>query len=117
MTSNEPKWVGPAVDYGPLIVFFATYMIWDLIPATGALMVATLIALAVSWFTRRSIPTMAVVTAVIVGIFGGLTLYLNDETFIKLKPTIIQGIFAVLLIGGVMIKKPLLKYVMGKVWP
>ena len=42
MTSNEPKWVGPAVDYGPLIVFFATYMIWDLIPATGALMVATL---------------------------------------------------------------------------
>ena len=117
MTHNEPKWVGPAVDYGPLIVFFAAYLGWGLIPATAALMVATVIALAVSWFVRRSIPTMAVLTAVIVAIFGGLTLYLNDETFIKLKPTIIQGIFAVLLIGGVLFKKPLLKYVMGKVWP
>ena len=116
-TANEPKWVGPATDYGPLIVFFVAYLGWGLIPATGALMVATLIALAVSWFARRSIPTMAVVTAVIVGIFGGLTLWLNDETFIKLKPTIIQAIFAVLLVGGVLIKKPLLKYVMQKAWP
>ncbi len=60
---------------------------------------------------------MAVVTAVIVGVFGGLTLILRDETFIKLKPTIIQGLFAVALIGGVLVGKPLLKYVMGKVWP
>lgn len=117
MTANEPKWIGPATDYGPLIVFFIAYLGWGLIPATGALMAATLVALTASWFIRRTIPTMAVVTAVIVGIFGGLTLYLNDETFIKLKPTIIQGIFAVLLIGGVLVKKPLLKYVMGKVWP
>ena len=118
MTSeNEPKWIGPAIDYGPLVVFFAVYLGWDLIPATGALMVTTFIALTVSWFVRRTIPTMLVVTAVFVGIFGGLTLYLQDETFIKIKPTIIQAIFAVFLIGGVIVKKPLLKYVMGKAWP
>lgn len=117
MKPGEPKWIGPATDYGPLIVFFAVYLGWDLIPATGALMVATLVALMASWLVRRTIPTMAVVTAVIVGIFGGLTLYLHDETFIKVKPTIIQGIFAVLLVGGVLVRKPLLKYVMGKVWP
>ncbi len=117
MTSNEPKWIGPATDYGPLIVFFVVYFGWDLIPATGALMAATMVALAASWVVRRTIPTMAVVTAVVVGIFGGLTLVLQDETFIKLKPTIVQGLFAVALIGGVLVRKPPLKYVMGKVWP
>ena len=118
MTSeNEPKWIGPAIDYGPLVVFFAVYLGWDLIPATGALMVTTLIALTVSWFVRRTVPAMLIVTAVFVGVFGGLTLYLQDETFIKIKPTIIQTIFAVILIGGVLVKKPLLKYVMGKAWP
>ena len=117
MTTNEPKWTGPVVDYGPLVVFFAVYLIWGLIPATGALMGATLIALVVSWTVRRTIPMMAVVTAVIVGVFGGLTLWFNDETFIKVKPTIVQALFAVILLGGLLFKKPMLKYVLGKVWP
>lgn len=117
MTTTEPKWTGPVVDYGPLVVFFAVYLIWGLIPATGALMGATLIALVVSWTVRRTIPMMAVVTAVIVGVFGGLTLWFNDETFIKVKPTIVQALFAVILLGGLLFKKPMLKYVLGKVWP
>ena len=117
MTTNEPKWTGPVIDYGPLVVFFAVYLIWGLIPATGALMGATLIALVVSWLVRRTIPMMAVVTAVIVGVFGGLTLWFNDETFIKVKPTIVQALFAVILLGGLLFKKPMLKYVLGKVWP
>jgi intracellular septation protein len=117
MTANEPKWTGPVVDYGPLVVFFAVYLIWGLIPATGALMGATLIALVVSWTVSRTIPMMAVVTAAIVGVFGGLTLWFNDETFIKVKPTIVQALFAVVLLGGLLFKKPMLKYVLGKVWP
>lgn len=117
MTREEPKWIGPATDYGPLVVFFAAYFGWGLIPATGALMVATLIALAASWAVRRTVPMMAVVTAVIVGVFGGLTLWLNDETFIKMKPTIVQGLFAIVLLGGLLFDKPMLKYVLGKVWP
>ena len=78
MPAKEPKWIGPATDYGPLAVFFAVYMVWGLMPATGALMAATLVALVASWFVRRSIPMMAVVTAIVVGVFGGLTLWLHD---------------------------------------
>ena len=117
MTREEPKWIGPATDYGPLVVFFVAYFGWGLIPATGALMAATLVALAASWAVRRTVPMMAVVTAVIVGVFGGLTLWLNDDTFIKMKPTIVQGLFAVVLLGGLLFNKPMLKYVLGKVWP
>ncbi|MCA8929103.1 MAG: septation protein A [Alphaproteobacteria bacterium] len=117
MTREDPKWIGPATDYGPLLVFFIAYFVWGLIPATGALMVATLIALVASWLVRRTIPAMAVVTAVVVGVFGGLTLWLHDETFIKLKPTIVQALFAVILLGGLLFDKPMLKYVLGKVWP
>mgnify|MGYP002824617542 CR=1 FL=1 len=117
MTHEEPKWIGPATDYGPLAVFFGAYFFWGLIPATGALIVATLLALLASWIVRRTVPMMAVVTAVIVGVFGGLTLWLNDETFIKLKPTIVQALFALILLGGLLFDKPMLKYVLGKVWP
>jgi intracellular septation protein len=117
MPAKEPKWIGPATDYGPLAVFFAAYMVWGLMPATGALMAATLVALVASWFVRRSIPMMAVVTAIVVGVFGGLTLWLHDETFIKIKPTIVQALFAVILLGGLLFDKPMLKYVLGKVWP
>jgi intracellular septation protein len=116
MNAKEPKWTGPVIDYGPLVVFFGAYLIWGLMPATGALMGATLIALVVSWLVRRTIPMMAVVTAVIVGVFGGLTLWFNDDTFIKIKPTIVQALFAVILLGGLLFKKPMLKYVLGKVW-
>ncbi|MGY9054966.1 MAG: septation protein A [Alphaproteobacteria bacterium] len=115
--SQEPKWIGPATDFGPLVVFFVAYMASGLMAATAAIMVATLIALVTSWLVRRTIPTMAVVTAVLVGVFGGLTLYLQDETFIKIKPTIIQGVIAAILLGGVAMGKSLLKYVMGKAMP
>ena len=56
MTHEEPKWIGPATDYGPLAVFFGAYFFWGLIPATGALIVATLLALLASWIVRRTVP-------------------------------------------------------------
>ena len=115
--TNGPKWIGPATEYGPLLAFFVAYFATDLIAATGTLMAATAIALTASWLAHRTVPTMAVVTAVIVGIFGGLTLYLNDETFIKIKPTIVQALFAVILLGGLLFDKPMLKFVFTKVWP
>ena len=60
---------------------------------------------------------MPLVTALIVGIFGGLTLWLNDSTFIKMKPTIIQAIMSLILFTGLIFKKPLLKPLLGHVWP
>ncbi len=117
MPAKPPAWIKPTTDYGPLIVFFVAYVRYDLMGATAALMAATAVALALSLVVARRVPMMPVITAVIVGIFGGLTLWLNDETFIKLKPTIIQGLISVVLLGGLVFGKPLLRPVMGTAWP
>ena len=79
-------------------------------------MVATILALILSYAVERRIPIMPLITAGIVGIFGGLTLWLNDETFIKMKPTIIQIIFGLVLVGGLLVNRLLLKSLMGSTW-
>jgi intracellular septation protein len=117
MKRPAPRWLAPLTDYGPLAVFFAAYMLADLMVATAALMAATVVALGLSYGIARRVPVMAVVTAVIVGIFGGLTLLLQDETFIKMKPTIVQGLVAAILIGGLLAGRALLKPLLGAVLP
>ncbi|MDA0701629.1 MAG: septation protein A [Proteobacteria bacterium] len=97
------------IDIGPLAVFFIAYNQGDLMVATGAFMVATVVALAVNYAIERRIPKMPLVTGVIVMVFGGLTLWLADETFIKLKPTIVYSGFAIVLLGGLAIGRLLLK--------
>ena len=88
------------LDIGPLVLFFAANGRFGIFAATGAFMVAVLIALAVSYAITRHIAIMPLVTAVIVLVFGGLTLVLHDELFIKLKPTIIYVLFGGTLLGG-----------------
>lgn len=117
MPAKSPVWVKPATDYGPLIVFFLAYMRFDLMVATAALMAATVVALAIALWLERRVPMMPVITAVVVGVFGGLTLWFNDEMFIKLKPTIVQGLMSAVLLGGLVFGKALLKPVMGTAWP
>lgn len=114
---SEKAWVKPFSDYGPIAVFFAAYLIWDLLVATAALMGATAIALVVSLAVNKRVPLMPLITAGVVGVFGGLTLWLNDETFIKLKPTIVQTLIGAVLLGGLLFRKALLKPVMGSAWP
>lgn len=114
---KEKAWVKPFSDYGPIAVFFAAYMIWDLLAATAALMGATAIALVISLAVNRRVPMMPLITAGVVGVFGGLTLWLNDDTFIKLKPTIVQTLIGAVLLGGLLFGKALLKPVMGSAWP
>ena len=114
---NEPGWLKPTVDYFPIGAFFVAYMIWGLMPATAALMGTTLIALILSLIVVRRVPMMPLITAIIVGVFGGLTLWLQDETFIKMKPTIVEALFSLILFGGLLFKKPLLKPLMAKAWP
>jgi intracellular septation protein len=110
------KWVKPLTEFGPLVVFFGCYFLFGLLPATAALVAATLAALAVTWGLERRLPLMPVITAVVVAVFGGLTLWLEDETFIKMKPTIVQVIFSLVLLGGLMAGKPLLKPLLGAAW-
>lgn len=117
MKSPAPAWLRPAVDYGPLAAFFAVYWLSDLMTATLAIMIATGIALVLSFWIERRIPPMPLLTAVVVGVFGGLTLWLEDETFFKMKPTIVQLLFAAVLFGGLLFKRPLLKPLLASAWP
>jgi intracellular septation protein len=110
---SEKPWLKPAVEYGPLAVFVAVYFTQGLMPATVALMIATVIGLALSWAVERKLPLMPMVTASIVVVFGGLTLWLNDEAFIKMKPTIIYALFALVILGGLALGKSVLKKVLG----
>jgi intracellular septation protein len=104
------------VEYGPIAAFFIVYYMADLISATIAIMIATVVALVLSYAVERRIPMMPLITAGIVGVFGGLTIWLQDETFIKMKPTIIQAIFGTVLIIGLLMKRLFLKKLMGSAW-
>lgn len=112
MRTPLPKWFKPAVDYGPILAFFIAYKAGGLMTATIALMSATVIAVLAAYVAQRRLPLMPIVTLVIVGVFGGLTLWFKDDTFIKMKPTIIQGLFAAALGGGLLFGRPLLKDMM-----
>jgi intracellular septation protein len=97
-----------ALDIGPLVLFFAANSKFGIYAATGSFMVAVLIALAVSYAMTKHIAIMPLVTAAIVLVFGGLTLILHDDLFIKLKPTIIYVLFGGTLLVGLALGKPLL---------
>jgi intracellular septation protein len=97
-----------ALDLGPLALFFFANSRYGIFAATATFMIAVLAALAVSYVMTRQLPIMPVVTAIIVVVFGGLTLFLHDATFIKVKPTIIYALFGAVLIGGLVFNKPLL---------
>ncbi len=101
------------IDIGPLAIFFIFYTRSGLQAAILPLMIATVIAVIVSYILEKKIPIMPSLGAGIVLIFGGLTIYFNDETFIKMKPTIINALFAIILYTGMLLKKPLLKYLLG----
>jgi intracellular septation protein len=91
-----------ATELGPLMIFFAANAKFHLFVATGAFMVAVVVAMMASYVVMRHIPVMALLTGIVVIVFGTLTLVLHDETFIKIKPTIIYGLFATILGGGLL---------------
>jgi len=109
----NPK-VKLALDLGPLLVFFLAYRSAGLLAATAALIVFTLISLAITYAYEKRIAMMPLVSAIMVTIFGGLTLILHDELFIKMKPTIVNLLFSAVLLGGLYFKKPMLKYLLGE---
>ena len=126
-------WLKLLVEAGPLVIFFIVngrdglpelrhlWLAADAAPlaqqglfeATAAFMVATLAALLAGWFLERRLPVMPLVSGVFVFVFGGLTLVLADELFIKLKPTIVNSLFAVILLGGLAFGRALLKPLFG----
>ena len=101
------------IDIGPLAVFFIFYTREGLKASILPFMIATIIAVLFSYILEKKIPIMPTVGASIVLIFGGLTIYFDNDIFFKMKPTIINLIFAIILYGGMIIKKPLLKLLLG----
>jgi intracellular septation protein len=97
-------------------VFFFANNHYDIFVATATFMVAVLVALVISYILTRHLPIMPVVTAIIVVVFGGLTLFLHDATFIKVKPTIIYALFGAILLGGLFFNKPLLGMVLDSMF-
>ena len=91
-----------ATELGPLLIFFVANAKSNLFVATGVFMAAVLAAMIASYVVTRHVPMMAIVTAVVVIVFGALTLILHDETFIKMKPTIVYTLFAAILGGGLL---------------
>ncbi len=124
-----------AVNFGPLLLFFAASKAGkamfergelpglrdaDMASAmvgTGVFIIASLIAAVWHWTKTRHLPPAMIFTTVIVVLFGGLTLWLQDKAFIQLKPTIIYGVFAALLFGGLFTGRPTLQLVMGEALP
>jgi intracellular septation protein len=102
------------IEYGPLLAFFVTFYIAGFFWATGVIMVASVAALTASRLTFGRFLPVPLVTAVLVLIFGGLTLWLDDPRFIKIKPTAINLLFAGALLVGLWMRRPLLKLLLGE---
>jgi intracellular septation protein len=114
--SGSQQFLKFVVELGPLVVFFLTNARAGIFWGTGLFIVATLISLAASRVLFGRVPVMPLVSAFVVVVFGGLTLYLQDDLFIKLKPTIVNSIFAAVLFGGLAFGKSLLRYLFGDVF-
>jgi intracellular septation protein len=103
-----------ALDLGPLIIFFAAFKYLGIFGATAAFMAAVLLALAIGYLSEKRLSPMPLFTAVLVVIFGGLTLYLKNDIFIKMKPTVLYGFFGALLLGGLATGRLFIKYVFAQ---
>jgi intracellular septation protein len=102
------------VEAGPLLVFFIANWKGGIFWGTGVFMAATAISLAVSWAVTRKLAMMPLIGAVFVALFGALTLWLHDETFIKVKVSLINALFGAILLGGLFFGQTFLKFVMGE---
>ena len=114
-----------ALELGPLALFFLANAYGDrfgvaegqrIFAATGLFIVATVAALSINYALVRKLPIMPLVSGVVVVVFGGLTLFLQNEIFIKLKPTIVNTLFGLVLLGGLYFRKPLLQIVLDSVF-
>src|SRR6478672_7217839 len=100
----RPQFIKMALELGPLVVFFIVNSRADIFVGTAWFMGAMVLSLALSWLLLKRIALMPLVTGVVVLVFGGLTLWLHDDTFIKMKPTIVDSLFGIVLLGGLVFR-------------
>lgn len=104
------------LEIAPLVIFFVVNTYRGIFWGTGAFMVATVLSLVLSRSVFGRIPVMPLVSGIFVVAFGTLTLLLQDALFIKLKPTIVNALFSIILFGGLLFGRPLLRHLMGDVF-
>ena len=102
------------IEAGPLVAFFLANWFGGIFWATGIFMVASVLALAASWLLTRKLAITPLITAGFVAVFGALTLWLHDDTFIKVKVSLINALFGAILLGGLPFGQLFLKFVMGE---
>lgn len=107
------KFVQTATEYLPIIVFFIIFKLYDITLATQAVVGVTILMLIVNYLINKTIPAMTIFSASLMIFFGGLTIITNDVKFLKIKPTIVNLAFGGILIGGLLLDKPLLKHLLG----
>jgi intracellular septation protein len=103
-----------AINYGPLAIFGGTYAFFGFFAATGAFMVAALVALGAEYWREKRVAPMPLITAVLVVVLGGLTLYTRNPTFLKMKPTALYAFFGIALLAGAAFDRLFIKYAMGQ---
>ncbi|HEX3429959.1 MAG TPA: septation protein A [Rhizomicrobium sp.] len=108
------QWQRVALDLGPLVVFFGTFRFFGIFTATAFFMAAVLLALGVGYLRERRLSPMPLITAVLVLVFGALTLYLRNDIFIKMKPTALYALFSLLLAGGLACNQLLIRHVFAQ---
>lgn len=101
------------LEFGPIVVFFATYKYADIFKATLYMVIVTLVSLVVSYLVDKRISIPLMISGVVLLISGSITLLSGNPTFIKMKPTIVYSIFGIILLGGYIMKKPMIKEVLG----
>lgn len=102
------------IDFIPLVIFFFLYKSYDIYVATGALIVATAVQVAVTYFLYKKVEKMQLITFAIVAVFGGMTLFFHNDNFIKWKVTIIYTLFAIGLLVSDFLGKPVIKGMLSK---
>lgn len=100
-------------DLFPLLIFFAAFKFYDIYTATAAAIVATVIQVSAFWFKHRRFEAMHLTTLAVISVFGGLTIALQDDAFIKWKPSIVNWTFSAAILGMILTKKSALERVMG----
>ncbi|WP_081910244.1 septation protein A [Thermopetrobacter sp. TC1] len=102
------------IEAGPLLVFFGINAKWGIFAATAAYMITAPLAILASWLMVRRVALMPIVAMVFVLAFGGLTIWLHDETFIKIKVTLVNALFGTILLVGLLFDRLFLKMLLGE---
>lgn len=102
------------IDFIPLIIFFALYKLFDIYVATGALIIASAVQIALTYMIYKKIEKMQFITFLMVAVFGGMTIFLHDDNFIKWKVTIVYMVFAIGLAVSHLLGKSAIKGILGK---